>query len=101
MGYLVLGEVIEKKSGLSYENYVKQNIFALLGIYDIRLGKSLLANKQEREGEYVTSPTFNSLSFYGTGQYVPWEYGGWSLEAMDAHGGWIATPRDLVRLITQ
>ena len=98
IGYLVLGEVIEKKTGLTYENYVKQNIFAPLGIYDIRLGKSLLADKQEREGEYINN--FMTLSAYGTGEYVPWQYGGWNIEAMDAHGGWIATARDLVRLLT-
>ncbi|HEX6127108.1 MAG TPA: serine hydrolase domain-containing protein, partial [Pyrinomonadaceae bacterium] len=98
VGYLVLGEVIEKKTGLTYENYVKQNIFAPLGIYDIRLGKNLLSDKQEREGEYINP--FTTLSVYGTGQFVPWQYGGWSIEAMDAHGGWIATARDLVRLLT-
>lgn len=98
VGYLVLGEVIEKKTGLTYENYVKQNIFAPLGIYDIRLGKNLLEDKQEREGEYINN--FMTLSAYGTGQMVPWQYGGWSIEAMDAHGGWIATARDLVRLLT-
>lgn len=98
VGFLVLGEVIEKKTGLTYEDYVKQNIFAKLGIYDIRLGKNLLADKQEREGEY-NSP-YTTLSAYGTGQYVPWQYGGASVEAMDAHGGWIATARDLVRLFT-
>ena len=97
VGYLVLGEVIEKKTGLTYENYVKQNIFEPLGIYDIRLGKNLLADKLEREGEYNNA--FTTLSAYGTGQFVPWQYGGWSLEAMDAHGGWIATSRDLVRLL--
>jgi len=98
VGFLVLGEVIEKKTGMTYENYVKQNVFAPLGIYDIRLGKNLLADKQEREGEYINP--FTTLSVYGTGQFVPWQYGGWSVEAMDAHGGWIATARDLVRLYT-
>jgi CubicO group peptidase (beta-lactamase class C family) len=98
VGFLVLGEVIEKKTGLTYENYVKQNIFAPLGIYDIRLGKTLLADKQEREGEYINA--FTTLSAYGTGQIVPSQYGGVSIEAMDAHGGWIATSRDLVRLLT-
>lgn len=98
VGYLVLGEVIEKKTGMTYENYLKQNIFTPLGIHDIRLGKNLLVDKQEREGEYVNQ--FNTLSAYGTGQFVPWQYGGWSVEAMDAHGGWIATARDLVRLLT-
>jgi CubicO group peptidase (beta-lactamase class C family) len=98
IGYLVLGEVIEKKTGMTYENYVKQNIFAPLGIYDIRLGKNLLEDKQEREGEYINN--FITLSAYGTGEFVPWQYGGWSIEAMDAHGGWISTARDLVRLLT-
>jgi CubicO group peptidase (beta-lactamase class C family) len=71
IGYLVLGEVIEKKTGMSYENYVKQNIFAPLGIHDIRLGKNLLADKQEREGEYVTSPTFLVLQFMERDKMFP------------------------------
>ena len=100
IGYLVLGEVIEKKTGMSYENYVKQHILTPIGIHDIRLGKNLLADKQEREGEYTAPAQNTTLSAYGTGQFVPWQYGGWSLEAMDAHGGWIATARDLVRLLT-
>ena len=28
---------------------------------------------------------------------MPLPYGAWSLEAMDAHGGWIASAEDLVR----
>jgi len=28
---------------------------------------------------------------------VPWPYGGFCLEAMDAHGGWLASAIDLVR----
>ena len=99
IGYLVLGEVIEKKTGMTYENYVKQTIFAPLDIHDIRLGKNLLEEKLEREGEYI-GPASTTLSAYGTGQFVPYEYGGLSIEAMDAHGGWIATSRDLVRLLT-
>ena len=63
IGYLVLGEVIEKKTGMTYENYVKQNIFAPLGIYDIRLGKNLLADKQEREGEYI-QPFYDAFSLW-------------------------------------
>jgi hypothetical protein len=62
--------------------------------------KTSLPDKREREGEYITNPTFTSLSAYGTGQMVPLEYGGVSVEAMDAHGGWIATSRDLLRLLT-
>jgi CubicO group peptidase (beta-lactamase class C family) len=98
IGYLILGEVIEEISGKSYEDYVKQIILHPLGIYDMHLAKNLLANKREREGEYI-GEGYTNLSIYGDGAYVPWEYGGANHEAMDAHGGWIATARDLMRLL--
>ena len=98
IGYLFLGRIIEKKTGLTYENYVKNNIFTPLGICDIELGKNLKADKKEREGEYIGNG-YSTLSCYGTGVNVPWEYGGFNIEAMDAHGGWIATASDLVKLL--
>ena len=98
VGYLYLGEIIEQLSGMSYEDYVKTAILAPLGIYDMHIGKNLLSEKMEREVEY-TSTEGNSMSVYGTGLQLPWEYGGMNLNAMDAHGGWIATARDLVTLI--
>ena len=98
IGYLVLGEIIEEISGFSYEDYVKTNILEPLDICDIHVGKSLLTHKKEREVEYEGNG-FTTLSAYGGTQQVPWEYGGWVLEAMSAHGGWIATARDLVQLV--
>jgi len=98
VGYLYLGEIIEQLSGMSYEDYVKTTILAPLGIYDMHIAKNLLSEKMEREVEY-TSTEGNSMSVYGTGMQLPWEYGGMNLNAMDAHGGWIATARDLVTLL--
>jgi len=97
IGYLILGRVIEEISGMSYEDYVKNTILSPLGICDMHLGKNLLADKLEREAEY--SGQYNTYSCYGTGAVVPWQYGGWSLEAMDSHGGWVASARDLVKLL--
>jgi CubicO group peptidase (beta-lactamase class C family) len=98
IGYLVLSEIIEEVSGLSYESYMQQEIFNPIGIYDMHIGKNLLADKIEREAEYVGNG-YTTKSLYGDGANVPWEYGGASIEAMDGHGGWIATARDLVRLL--
>ena len=98
MGYLVLGRVIEKITGMSYEDYVKTSILAPLGIFDMHIGKNLLSEKQEREVEYVGNG-YTNISCYGTGQSVPWEYGGFSINAMDAHGGWIASARDMLKLL--
>lgn len=100
IGYLVLGEIIEQITGKSYVDYVKNSILAPLGIYDMHIANNLLSEKQEREGEYVGyGPGYETLSMYGDGSYVPYEYGGFNINAMDAHGGWIATARDLVRLL--
>jgi len=97
IGYLVLGEIIEEISGQSYEAYVQSSILSPIGICDMHIGKNLLADKLEREVEYIGNGF--TLSCYNTGLYVPWEYGGYNVEAMDAHGGWVATSEDLVRLL--
>lgn len=98
IGYLVLGRIIEQITGLTYEQYVQQNIMAPLGVFDMHNAKTQLSEKQEREMEYVGNG-YTNLSCYNTGQYVPWEYGGYNMNAMDAHGGWIASARDMLKLM--
>lgn len=98
MGYLVLGFIIEQVTGQSYGAYVQNAVFDPLGICDAHLGRNLRAEKLEREVEY-TGEGYQAPSCYGTGGSVPWEYGGWNLEAMDAHGGWVLSARELVKLL--
>ena len=98
IGYLTLGIIIEEITGMSYEDYMKTEIFEPLGICDMHLGKNLLKDKFEREAEYPPSG-YKNLSVYGTGELLPNEYGAWNLEAFDAHGGWIATASDLIRIL--
>lgn len=97
-GYCVLGRIIEKISGNSYEDFVRNQLFQPLGIHEIALGKSLLTQRSAREVRYYPAgdKTPNSKSVYG-GPDVQWCYGGFDLEAMDSHGGWIASATDLVR----
>ncbi|MCE3259869.1 MAG: hypothetical protein K0S12_1510, partial [Bacteroidetes bacterium] len=97
VGYLVLGKVIEKVSGMNYETYLQKKIFSPLAIKDIHLGKNLLKDKYSRETEYACNDVTNSC--YGNDVRVPWQYGGFNLEAMNAHGGWIASAGDLTKLL--
>ncbi|MFD2726544.1 serine hydrolase [Hyunsoonleella rubra] len=98
MGFLVLSEIIEEISGMDYEIWMRQEVLNPIGIYDMYIAENLLADKREREGEYQGNG-YTTLDIYGSGQYVPWEYGGLAVDAMDGHGGWIATARDLTRLL--
>jgi N-acyl-D-amino-acid deacylase len=96
-GYCVLGRVIEKVSGMSYEAFVREQILNPLHMIDTQLGKTLerataevkYIDRKGRMGPAVVGPDL--------GKRVPVPYGAWYLEAMDAHGGWISSAPDLVR----
>lgn len=97
-GYCVLGRLIEKASGQSYEKFVQEKILAPAGIKRMRLGATLDGRQAPGEVRYYPNDTAEADNvFPGEPRKVPWPYGGFHLEAMDAHGGWIASAIDLAR----
>jgi N-acyl-D-amino-acid deacylase len=97
-GYCVLGRVIEKVTGQTYEKFVQGNILAPAGIKRMRIGASLDGRQAPDEVRYYTSDASRTRNvFPGEPKEVPWPYGGFHLEAMDAHGGWLASAVDLAR----
>ncbi len=99
-GYVILGRVIEQVSGQSYEGYVQSALLAPLGITGMKLGKNRLEDRDPDEVRYYDFPGASLVpTVYGGSGTVPWPYGGFNIEAMDSHGGWIASPTDLVRLL--
>lgn len=82
-GYCVLGRVIEKISGQSYENYVKNQILSKCDVKDMQIAGDTEAQKKA-----------NEVVYYGQDSENPY---GMKVTRMDAHGGWIANPIDLVR----
>ena len=98
-GYCLLGRVIEKVTGLDYEKSVQQSVLAPLGIRRMRIGRSLAEHQVKDEVRYYLPDEEMAGSVFDTTQgKVPWPYGGFCLESMDAHGGWIASAVDLARL---
>jgi len=84
-GYCVLGRVIEQVSGQPYENYVQTNILAPCGITDMQIGR----NKESQRFP-------NEVVYYGQYSEDPYKM---NVTRMDSHGGWIATPSDLVQFL--
>jgi CubicO group peptidase (beta-lactamase class C family) len=81
-GYCVLGRVIEKVSRQGYAAFVGDTVLKRCGIADMAIAGNTLA--QRRSGE---------VKYYGQND-DPY---GMNVARMDAHGGWIARPADLVQ----
>lgn len=81
-GYCVLGRVIEKITRNAYSLYVDSAVLKRCGIAGMAIAGNTLAER--RRGE---------VKYYGQGDN-PY---GMNVARMDAHGGWIARPADLVQ----
>ena len=96
-GYCLLGRVIEKLTGQSYETYVQRNVLEPIGVTSMRLGTTRLEHRAENEVRYYHPGTGESVFQSDLKQRVPHPYGAWNLEAMDSHGGWLASATDLAK----
>ncbi|MBV9833176.1 MAG: beta-lactamase family protein [Alphaproteobacteria bacterium] len=85
-GYCLLGRVIEKVTGQSYESFVRSQILERCGLPGIRIGGSTRAERAA--GEVV---------YHSDEGYDPYDI---DLPRMDSHCGWIASPSDVVRFLT-
>ena len=85
-GYCVLGRVIEKVTGQSYEEFIKAAVLNPAGISAMELGGNTLEEQFINEVVYLDQ---EGISPYGT----------MNVTRMDSHGGWIASATDLARFI--
>jgi CubicO group peptidase (beta-lactamase class C family) len=81
-GYCILGRVVEEASGRHYGEYVRRAVLEPCGIRDMQLAGNTLAQRAHDE-----------VCYYGRDE-DPYSM---NVTRMDAHGGWIGTPDDLVR----
>ena len=91
-GYCVLGRIIEKISGLRYSEFVQKEVLRPIGIRHMRLGASRLRGRAPGEVRY-----YMPAKGLGPNESNSEPYTGFHLEAMDSHGGWLASAVDLAR----
>ncbi len=100
-GYCVLGRVIEKVSGQRYEAYVRDHLLKPAGITRMRVGHTLREQRFAGEVSYYNAPgvSLAPSALSSRAKAVPIQYGGYYLESMDSHGGWVASAIDLARFL--
>lgn len=84
-GFCILGRVIERVTGQSYEAAVKRLVLAPLGVTDMTIADNTLADRLP-----------NEVVYYGQGGEDPYTF---NIHRMDSHGGWVSTARDLATLL--
>ncbi len=85
LGYCILGRIIEKLSGQSYEEYLHEAVLDRVGTTDIRIGSTGQSNRYPRETVYYSQSGTNG---YGN-----------NMVRLDACAGLIASTEELVRVL--
>ena len=103
VGYLLLGRLIERVCGISYETYVREKVLSPMGITRMKLGRAWIGEMTLDEVRYYDSKHRVAAAMNGPRLEVdvPFVYGAENFEAYKAHGGWIASAIDLVRFAAE
>ena len=99
-GYCALGRVIEKVSGMPYEEYVREAILVPAGVKRMRVADPFLKGRLENEVRYYDypgAPSVRSLD-WRVGERVSRPYDG-VLSTADSVGAWAASAVDLLRFV--
>lgn len=83
-GYCLLGRVIEKTSGKSYAAFMEDSILNPSGVKDMKISGNTREDRIKLE-----------VVYYGRNGEDPYHM---NVRRMDSHGGWLATPEDIVRV---
>ena len=101
LGYGILGAIIERRSGMPYQDYVVMNLLKPLNIHDMHIGKSYYHEKYPNEVRYHSSGgRMTTYSMDGSGEEVPIYYGGNHMELLGPARGWVASAPELIKFIT-
>ena len=93
-GYLLLSEIIEKASGMPYEQFMKQEVLEPAGCFDMHIGGTFYDDKRPNEVRYYTHEGDGKFieEYTGNGNMVERCYGGTDLPLLSGAGAWCGSP---------
>lgn len=100
-GYLLLSEIIGKVSGMPYDEFIRTQVLAPAGCYDMHIGGSYYEDKRENEVRYYTHNGDGKYieDYSGNGEMVERCYGGNNIPLLSGAGAWCASPAEIARLV--
>ena len=99
-GYFLLSLIIEKVSGMSYEEYMQKHVFEPAGCKEFRIAGNYLKDRHPGESMYFMQPDSEPVtSFDGKHSCVQKCYGGNDITGLQGAGAWTASAVELARLV--
>ena len=100
IGYTLLSLIIEKRTGMSYENFMQRYVLNPAGCYDFHIAGNYLKDRRKNETVYymhsssVPVPEFNNSGRMGVRCY-----GENDITTALGAGAWVASAAELCRLV--
>jgi D-alanyl-D-alanine carboxypeptidase len=94
LGYVVLGKIIEKVTGKPYAEYIHSEILDSVGGTNMKIAGNKLQDRQKNEVAHYVRNFWNDN--YEDGQYYTQ-----NISNMQAACGWLASAKDLLRLLVR
>ncbi len=100
-GYLLLSEIIEKVSGKSYEQFIKDDVLRPAGCFDMHIGGNYYGEKRSNEVRYYTHEGDGKFieEYNNSGVMVERCYGGNNIPLLSGAGAWVGSPAEIARLV--
>ena len=100
-GYLLLSEIIEKVSGMPYDEFIRKEVLFPAGCYDMHIAGTYYEDKRENEVRYYTHEGDGKFieEYNNSGVTVERCYGGNNIPLLSGAGAWCGSPAEIARLV--
>lgn len=100
IGYTLLSLIIEKRTGMSYENFMQRHVLYPAGCYDFHIAGNYLKDRRPNETVYyMHSSSVPVPEFNNSGRMVVRCYGENDITTALGAGAWVASAAELCRLV--
>ena len=100
LGYMLLSMIIEKKSGMKYEDFMQKYVLHPAGCFDFHIAGTYYEDRRPNEVKYyMHQGSVNVYEYNNSGKMVPRCYGENDVPRLAGAGAWCGSAAELSRLI--
>ena len=100
-GYLLLSKIVEKVSGMPYDEFIRTEVLEPAGCYDMHIAGTYYEDKRDNEVRYYTHEGDGKYVEEYTDSDVMVErcYGGNNIPLLSGAGAWCGSPAEIARFV--